>query len=282
MKLVTFEQDGAPRAGIWLGSEIVDIRKADPSLPADMLGLLRGGDRMMERLRGLSGSAVRVKAADVRLLAPVPRPGKILCIGQNYLDHCREQNLEPPTSPILFAKYNNTVTHPGDPVRLPSLSDQVDYEAELALVIGKTGSAVPEDRALEHVAGYTCINDISARDIQFADKQWTRGKSFDTFLPMGPCLVTRDEIPDPQALGIRCVVNGEALQDSTTSYMIFNCAYLIACLSRSITLEPGDLIATGTPNGVGVFRKPPRFLKGGDRVTVSIERIGDLSNPIEA
>ncbi|MCA1596275.1 MAG: fumarylacetoacetate hydrolase family protein, partial [Chloroflexi bacterium] len=139
---------------------------------------------------------------------------------------------------------------------------------------------VSESAALDYVAGYTCINDVSARDIQFADKQWTRGKSFDTFLPMGPCLTTRDEIPDPQSLSIRCVVSGETLQNSSTSNMIFTCAFLLAFISRSITLEPGDIVATGTPDGVGVFRKPQRFLKAGDHVTVSLERIGDLSNPV--
>jgi len=227
-------------------------------------------------------SAERIPASECRLLAPLRDPGKIICIGQNYMDHCREQNVEPPAFPILFAKYNNTIIHPGDPIRLPTISTQVDYEAELAFVVGRRASRVAESDALDYIAGYTCLNDVSARDLQFGDKQWTRGKSLDTFCPTGPFIVTRDEIPDPQALAIRCIVSGETLQDSNTSNMIFGCAYLLSYISQGITLEPGDLVSTGTPNGVGVFRKPPRFLHAGDTVTISIEGVGELTNPVAA
>src|SRR5215207_10201499 len=185
-----------------------------------------------------------------------------------------------PVAPLLFAKWPNTLVGHGDPVVLPPESTQVDYEAELGVVIGKTARRVSERDALDHVAGYICVNDVSARDLQFADGQWTRGKSPDTFCPVGPRLVPREEIADPQTLAIRCVVNGEALQDSTTAQMIFSVAEIIAYASQVITLEAGDLIATGTPAGVGVFREPKVLLKDGDEVSVEIEGLGTLTNPI--
>lgn len=280
MKLVTFEHTGSRRAGVCVDDSVVDVHAVDPTLPGDTTGILAGGEPVREAIQKALGSADRLPLSSVRLLAPVPRPGKIICVGQNYWDHCREQNVEAPKSPILFAKWNNAVLAPGDAIHLSTLTDQVDYEAELALVIGKVGRNIPEESALDWVGGYTCLNDVSARDIQFGDKQWSRGKSFDTFCPMGPWLVTADEIPDPQALSLRCTVSGEVLQDSSTSEMIFNCAFLLSYISRSMTLEPGDLISTGTPNGVGVFRKPPRFLKTGDTVTVSVGSIGELTNPV--
>jgi 2,4-didehydro-3-deoxy-L-rhamnonate hydrolase len=209
----------------------------------------------------------------------IPRPGKIVCVGLNYRDHAAEGGQDLPKAPLLFAKWPNTLIGDGDPVVLPPESTQVDYEAELGVVIGTKAKRVSERDALDHVEGYICVNDVSARDLQFADGQWTRGKSPDTFCPVGPRLVPRDEIADPQALAIRCIVNGEALQDSSTAQMIFSVAEIIAYTSQVITLEPGDLIATGTPAGVGVFRDPKVLLKDGDEVSVEIEGLGTLTNP---
>jgi 2,4-didehydro-3-deoxy-L-rhamnonate hydrolase len=210
----------------------------------------------------------------------IPRPGKIVCVGLNYRDHAAEGGQDLPKAPLLFAKWPNTLIGDGDPVVLPPESTQVDYEAELGVVIGAKAKRVSERDALDHVAGYICVNDVSARDLQFADGQWTRGKSPDTFCPVGPRLVPREEIADPQALAIRCLVNGEALQDSSTAQMIFSVAEIIAYTSQVITLEPGDLIATGTPAGVGVFRDPKVLLQDGDEVSVEIEGLGTLTNPI--
>ena len=209
----------------------------------------------------------------------IPRPGKIVCVGLNYRDHAAEGGMDLPKAPLLFAKWPNTLIGDGDAVVLPPESTQVDYEAELGVVIGAKAKRVSERDALDHVAGYICVNDVSARDLQFADGQWTRGKSPDTFCPVGPRLVPREEIADPQALAIRCLVNGEALQDSSTAQMIFSVAEIIAYTSQIITLEPGDLIATGTPAGVGVFRDPKVLLKDGDEVSVEIEGVGTLTNP---
>ncbi len=210
----------------------------------------------------------------------IPRPGKIVCVGLNYRDHAAEGGQDLPKAPLLFAKWPNTLIGDGDPVVLPPESTQVDYEAELGVVIGAKAKRVSERDALDHVAGYICVNDVSARDLQFADGQWTRGKSPDTFCPVGPRLVPREEIADPQALAIRCLVNGKALQDSSTAQMIFSVAEIIAYTSQIITLEPGDLIATGTPAGVGVFRDPKVLLQDGDEVSVEIEGLGTLTNPI--
>jgi len=217
--------------------------------------------------------------AAVRLLAPVERPGKIVSIGQNYWDHVREQGKPPPERPIIFAKYPTSIIGPGDTIAWsPALTQKVDFEAELAVVIGKTARRVSEADALDYVFGYTAANDVTARDLQYGDGQWVRGKSLDTFCPLGPALVTADAIPDPQQLAIRCTVNGVTLQDSSTAEMIFNVAHLISYASQAFTLEPGDLILTGTPNGVGHFRTPPVYLQPGDRVVVEVERIGRLEN----
>jgi 2-keto-4-pentenoate hydratase/2-oxohepta-3-ene-1,7-dioic acid hydratase in catechol pathway len=211
---------------------------------------------------------------------PIPVPGKIVCVGLNYRDHAAESGNDLPAAPLLFAKWPNTLIAAGEPIVLPRESAQVDYEAELGVVIGTTARRVAERDALDHVEGYICLNDVSARDLQFADGQWTRGKSPDTFCPVGPRLVPREEIDDPQALGIRCVVNGETLQDSSTAQMIFSVAEIIAYVSQVITLEPHDLLATGTPAGVGVFRDPKVLLKDGDEVTVEIDGVGTLTNPV--
>ena len=211
----------------------------------------------------------------------ITRPGKIVCVGLNYHDHAEEGGAELPKAPLLFAKWANTLIGHGEPIVLPAASKEVDYEAELGVVIGTTAKHVSERDALDVVQGYICVNDVSARDLQFADGQWTRGKSPDTFCPVGPRLVAREEIEDPQALAIRCVLNGETMQDSSTSQMIFSVAEIIAYVTRVITLEPGDLIATGTPAGVGVFRDPKVLLKEGDEVSVEIEGLGTLTNPVE-
>jgi 2-keto-4-pentenoate hydratase/2-oxohepta-3-ene-1,7-dioic acid hydratase in catechol pathway len=211
----------------------------------------------------------------------IDRPGKIVCVGLNYRDHAAEQGTELPTAPLLFAKWPNTLIGPGEAIVIPQEARQVDYEAELGVVIGTRARRVAEADALDVVRGYICVNDVSARDLQFADGQWTRGKSPDTFCPVGPRLVPREEVDDPQALAIRCAVNGEVLQDSSTAQMVFSVAEIIAYASRTITLEPGDLIATGTPAGVGVFRDPKILLEDGDEVTVEIEGLGSLTNPVQ-
>ena len=211
----------------------------------------------------------------------ITRPGKIVCVGLNYLDHAEEGGQELPKAPLLFAKWPNTLIGHGEAIVIPPETTEVDYEAELGVVIGTTARRVSEANALDHVAGYICVNDVSARDLQFGDGQWTRGKSPDTFCPVGPRLVPREEIDDPQQLGIRCVLNGETMQDSSTSRMIFSVAEVIAYASRTITLEPGDLIATGTPAGVGVFRDPKVLLKDGDEVSIEIDGLGTLTNPVE-
>ena len=214
------------------------------------------------------------------LLAPLLRPSKIVAIGRNYREHAAEEGVDVPAAPLMFAKFPSSIVGPGDEIRWSArLTDSVDFEAELAVVIGTAARDVPMESALQHVFGYTCLNDVSARDLQFGDGQWIRGKSLDTFCPVGPVVVTADEIVDPQALGIRCRVNGDLLQDASTSQMYFTVAELISYCSRNFTLEPGDLIATGTPSGVGVFRDPPVYLRDGDVVTVEIDGIGTLSNP---
>jgi 2-keto-4-pentenoate hydratase/2-oxohepta-3-ene-1,7-dioic acid hydratase in catechol pathway len=208
-------------------------------------------------------------------------PQKIVCIGLNYRDHAEEQGAELPERPLLFAKWPNTLIGDGDPIRIPSISEQVDYEAELGVVIGRRASRVSKEDALDYVRDYVVANDVSGRDLQFSDGQWVRGKSLDTFLPVGE-LVPASEVPDPQALGIRAILNGETMQDSSTANMVFGVADLIAFVSQAITLEPGDLIITGTPAGVGIFRDPPRLLQPGDEITIEIDGLGSITNPVVA
>jgi 2-keto-4-pentenoate hydratase/2-oxohepta-3-ene-1,7-dioic acid hydratase in catechol pathway len=215
-------------------------------------------------------------------MLPIERPGKIICVGLNYRDHAEEQGTALPEAPLLFAKWQNALIGPGEPIVIPPIVTKCDFEAELGVVIGDRVRDVSVENALEAVAGYICVNDVSARDLQFADGQWTRGKSPDTFCPVGPTLVPRDEVPDPQALTIRAILNGEIVQDSNTSNMVFGVAEVIAYVTRTITLEPGDLIATGTPAGVGAFRKPPLFMGPGDEITIEIEVLGSLTNPVVA
>jgi len=223
-----------------------------------------------------------VRSDDAYWFAPVPRPGKIICIGLNYRDHAIESKMPIPESPVIFSKFSTCVIAPGEPVVIPPTSNQVDYEAELAVVIGRTAKNVSATRAMDYVLGYTAFNDVSARDFQFKDGQWQRGKSCDTFAPMGGTIVTKDTITDPHKLSIKLVLNGQTMQDSNTNQLIFGVPELIEFLSQSITLEPGDVIATGTPPGVGFARTPPVFLKPGDQMEVLIEGIGGLGNPVVA
>ena len=295
MKLVVFNQpsvSGLPRTHFRIGALVDDDTIADltPSvLPLGLTAqeLLRCYDLETDFLRPASeavssGNLPFVLKDDVRLEAPVPRPGKIICIGLNYRNHAIESGMEIPKSPIIFSKFQTSIVGSGEPIRLPKGSSQVDYEAELAFVIGRRAANVKASGAMKYVFGYTNFNDVSARDFQFADGQWQRGKSCDTFAPMGPFLATADEIADPHDLGIRFNLNGDTLQDSRTAELIFRIPELIEFLSASITLEPGDLIATGTPPGVGFARKPPVFMKDGDVAEVEIDGLGTLWNPVVA
>ena len=286
MQLATLATPAGPRAAVLAGDRYVDLYGTDFALPASVRNLLAGWSEVRSAVGAAARSrvAVGIPAAAAVLLPPVPDPGKILCIGLNYRDHARENNRAIPTEPVLFAKFNNTLIGHGAPIRLPKVSVKVDYEAELVVVIGKPGRDIAEGEAMNHVAGYTVGHDVSARDWQFKgeEKQWVIGKTFDTFAPTGPHLVTADDVPNPHDLPVRLRLNGETMQDSNTREFIFTIPQLIAYLSQVVTLEPGDLIFTGTPPGVGVARKPPVFLKAGDDVEVEIEGIGRLRNPVVA
>ena len=273
MRLATVEVDGASRVAIVRGDEVAVLQR-----PETMLELIAGGGGG-GILADLAAGGPWRPLPDVELRTPIANPSKIVAIGLNYADHAAEGGVPTPKAPLIFAKFPSTIVGPGDEIRWDrGLTNQVDYEAELGVVIGRRARNVTEADALDYVFGYTCINDISARDLQFGDGQWIRGKSLDTFCPVGPWIVTADEIPDPQALDIACLVNGDALQSSTTANMFFGVRTLIAHCSRAFTLLPGDLIATGTPAGVGVYKKPPRMLEDGDETVIRIERIGDLRN----
>jgi 2,4-didehydro-3-deoxy-L-rhamnonate hydrolase len=239
-----------------------------------------GADMIEFLATGEASDGEPIELGRLRLRAPIPRPPKIVAVGLNYRDHAVESGQPIPDEPILFAKFANSVIGPGDSIEVPRATDSADYEAELGVVIAHEAREIPVGEALSAVAGYTCVNDVSARDLQLRVSQWTRGKAIDTFLPMGPWLVTADEIADPGHLAIRCLVNGEVMQDSNTDQMIFGVAELVSFISQTITLEPGDVIATGTPPGVGFLRNPPRRLEDGDVVTIEIERIGALTNPV--
>lgn len=282
MRLCTFTRGGEPRIGAERDGTIVDLRAVDPGLPPSLRELLAGGDAALARAREAeahAGAEHRVARAAVTLLPPIPDPQKIVCIGLNYRDHAAEVKLELPEHASIFAKWNNVLVGDGAPIVIPRVSHRVDYEAELAFVIGKRAHGVAAADALDYVAGYTCFNDVSVRDYQMRTSQWTMGKNFDTHGPCGPVLVTRDEIPDPQRLRISCAIDGEMLQDSNTAQMVFGVASLVAELSAVMTLEPGDIVATGTPAGVGTSRTPRRWIRPGERVRVEIEGIGALENP---
>jgi 2-keto-4-pentenoate hydratase/2-oxohepta-3-ene-1,7-dioic acid hydratase in catechol pathway len=285
VRLISVRAGGASILGVQAGERWLPAVDLVPAGPSTMAELLAGGT---DALAGLGAAAAaghdRIASGgrpvvEADLLAPVPRPGKVVAIGRNYRDHTSEEGVDAPSAPLIFAKWSSSVVGPGADIRWdPALTTQVDFEAELAVVIGRTARRVTEAEALDHVLGYTCLDDVSARDLQFGDGQWTRGKSLDTFCPMGPALVTADEIGDPQDLAIWCTVGDERLQDARTSAMYFGVAEIISYCSMAFTLEPGDVIATGTPGGVGIFRDPPVLLADGDVVTVSIEGIGRLEN----
>jgi 2-keto-4-pentenoate hydratase/2-oxohepta-3-ene-1,7-dioic acid hydratase in catechol pathway len=289
MRLITFSEKNEEnfRVGVLEGpngqSLIADLQGNKLGLPTAMrplLEYLNGDFRPLARAVALDDTLPRL-AMDTLTLGPVvPDPHKIICIGLNYRDHAHETNLAIPEVPTVFAKYSNTLIGQGAPILMSPASSQVDYEAELAFVIGRRAKDVSQNEALSCVAGYTIFNDVSARDYQLRTSQWTLGKSFDTFGPLGPALVTPDEIPNPHALGIKLRVGEELLQDSNTSEMIFSIATLVAHLSSAMTLEPGDVVATGTPAGVGFTRKPPRYLHPGETVEIEIEGLGKLQNPV--
>jgi 2-keto-4-pentenoate hydratase/2-oxohepta-3-ene-1,7-dioic acid hydratase in catechol pathway len=273
VRLATYELDGAVACGIVRGDRIV------PLLGESVKGTLeRGPDHWRKVAAGASGEGIALD--EVKLLPPVPDPDKILCIGLNYRDHAEETGMPAPPAPIVFAKFRNSLVGAGDPIVLPEASEAVDYEAELAVVIGQRCRSVDVADALDYVAGVMAFNDVSARDLQMQTGQWTMGKAIDTFAPCGPSLVFMDEIEDLQDLRVEARVNGETVQSGTTASMIFTVAEIIAFISRVMTLEPGDIIATGTPAGVGFARTPPLFIKPDDVVEIEIENVGLLANPV--
>jgi len=264
------------------GDDLIGLREA--GFP-DLLSVIAGGADALDGVMRWAGNfpgGERFDPGAAKLAAPIARPPKIVCIGLNYRDHAEESNLPIPETPTVFSKFPTAVIGPGQPIVLPRNSTRPDYEAEFAVVIGKRGRHIPEARWREHVFGYTILNDVSARDFQMATSQWTIGKTFDTFCPMGPAIVTVDEIDDPHNLSISLDLSGDTMQNSNTKNLIFNVPQLIAYLSSVFTLEPGDVIATGTPGGVGFARTPPRYLKPGDEVRVRIEGLGELFNPVVA
>jgi len=281
MRLVTYSEGGPPLLGALDGAEVV--RLTGEGVPADMLGLIRGGEAALASARQALARGERRPLAAVRLLAPVPRPGKILGVGRNYGAHAAEGGLAAQEKPRIFVKLSTSVIGTGAPIPKPRSVAKLDYETELAVVIGKRARGVAERHALAHVAGYTILNDVSARELQFdvSPPQTSFAKSMDGFCPMGPCLATPDEVADVAAIKLRGWVNGELVQDGSTADLIFPVPVLIAYLSSYLTLEPGDVIATGTPAGVGAFRKPPRYLAPGDSVRMEISEIGVLENRVE-
>lgn len=311
MRLVTFLRLGEPRLGAVVNEQVIDLNagyhylqeragiprareRAAAVLPPDILGFLSNGDEALSAARNvvehvsktesasLAGKGIVYALKAMTLKAPVPRPPKLILVGLNYRDHAEEAKMKIPEEPTLFSKYPSVVVGPGEAIRMPKVSDQIDYEGEFAFVIGKGGRDIPRERALEHVVGYTIMHDVSCRDYQMRTGQWMIGKTFDTFAPMGPYLVLKDEIPDPHNLDLTTRLNGEVMQHSNTKNLIFNVFDLIAYMSQVFTLEPGDVVSTGTPAGVGFARKPPIFLKPGDSVRIAIAGLGVLENPVTA
>ena len=306
MRLLTFIVGGRARTGLEVGGRIVDLPASsaallgkESALPDDMKALLALGDPALQaaaeidrqmpavwakRMRptGQEGQPLDYGPTEIRIVAPVPRPEKIICLGRNYAEHAIEGGADVPTIPQLFPKFANAVIGPGDLVVIPRVVEQPDYECEMAVVIGKVARRVPLERAYDYVAGYTMLNDVSARDLQFEQSNWMRGKSVDTFAPMGPYIVTKDEILDPHTLDIRLVLNGEVMQASNTRYLIFGVPFLVHHITKTMTLEPGDIISTGTPSGVGIYRKPQRLLRPGDVMRVEVSGLGVLENGVAA
>ena len=272
MRAVRVEREGIRYAGL----EEDGAFRVDPAPDLEPIDIIAAeGWEALDRR-----ATERIDASAARILAPVSRPGKILCVGLNYSDHAEEEGLEPPDHPILFAKMPTAIIGPGDPIPLHDITSQLDYEVELALVVGSRVRGVTRQDTLGTIAGYTVLNDVSARDIQFGDGQWMRGKSLDGYAPMGPALVSPDEVGDPGNLNVQTLVNGELRQASNTRRLIFDIPYLIEFCAQAMTLDPGDVISTGTPGGVGIFMDPPQFLQDGDQVAVSVEKVGELRNPV--
>ncbi|XP_007563553.1 PREDICTED: fumarylacetoacetate hydrolase domain-containing protein 2-like isoform X3 [Poecilia mexicana] len=288
MRLVQFRRTGDGddiRVGVEQGEglNVVDLKAFDSSMPSTVRELLQLGDKGLDcAQRALASGQFVVERANIQLLSPILAPEKVVCVGMNYRDHCLEQNAPIPEEPIIFSKFPSAITGPYGDIILPPESQEVDWEVELAFVIGRRGKHIKEEDALSHVAGFAVANDVSARDWQFKrnGKQWLLSKTFDSFCPLGPALVTIDAVKDPHNLGIRCLVNGDTVQSSNTSQMIFKTAALIAWVSKFVTLTPGDVFLTGTPPGVGVFRNPPVFLKRGDVVECQIDQIGSIINKV--
>ena len=304
MKLVRFSttgKKGGAKLGVLVAKGVIDSHAAWlaycetaghkwPEPPGSIHALLEQGEKALERVGAVADWVVNacsttnhllLSFSQVRLLAPLSRPPKIICIGMNYRDHCVELGQKLPRTPIVFGKFGTAVAGPDDEIIRPRITSQLDYEAELGVVIGRGGRNIVESHAMDHVAGYLNFNDVSARDLQFSDGQWVRAKTADTFAPMGPALVTREEIADPHSLAIRCRVNGTTMQESNTREMIFSIPFIISFLSQFMSLEAGDVVATGTPPGVGFYRKPPVFLQPGDTVEVEIEGLGTLRNRVQ-
>jgi len=314
MRLVTYQREDQPRTGAQLDKQIIDLNRAyrlalqytgnedelavaDARIPTDMIGLLRGGDtslkatqealafvrsRLESNATELNRQGIVYAIDDVTLLPPVTHPSKVICLGLNYRDHAAEASMDVPNYPVLFHKVAGSLIGHNRPIVIPRISSKIDYEGELAIIIGKRGKYIPEDEAYSYIAGYTIANDVSARDLQFRTSQWTTGKMLDTFGPLGPTLVTRDEVPDPHTLSIKTILNSQMLQNGNTADMIFHVPYIIKYISEIVTLEPGDVIMTGTPAGIGNTRNPPVFMKPGDTVTIEIGHLGALTNPIVA
>lgn len=280
MRLATFSHGGRRRIGVVDGGDLVDLAGAAPSLPTDMLAFLEAGEGALHAAREAAAAGPRLPLADVALEAPIARPPKFLAVGLNYADHVAESGMETPKIPTIFNKQSTCVTGPTDPIHLPRASQALDYEGELGFVIGRRCRHVSRDDAPDVIAGYLVVNDVSVRDWQLRTPTWTMGKSFDTHGPIGPWIVTADEISDPHQLCLRTWVNGELRQDTNTKQLIFDCFALVEHLSTAFTLEPGDVIATGTPSGVGIAAKPPKLLVAGDVVRVEIEGIGWIENPV--
>jgi 2-keto-4-pentenoate hydratase/2-oxohepta-3-ene-1,7-dioic acid hydratase in catechol pathway len=274
--LLAYAREGSTRLGIRTDAGVRDL--TDALGVADVGEMLSRGIGVGDLADARAGSLVDDGSLELR--SPIGRPGKIVCVGLNYHDHCREQSIEPPAYPMLFSKFANAVSHPGAPVTRPRATEQLDLECELAVVIGARASRIGRDEAPAAIFGYTILNDVTMRDLQKEDRQWLRAKGSDGFAPMGPAVVTANELTDPQHLRMGSYVNGVPWQDSTTAEMVFDVATIVAFVSRTITLEPGDVIATGTPAGVGHYRSPPRYLAAGDVMRCEIEGIGTIENPV--
>ena len=314
MRLVTYQYEGQSRTGAQLDEQVVDLNRAyhaalrhmgnedelavaDVRVPTDMIGLLRGGDTSLRaaqqavafvrsQLEGndktLSLRGITYAIDRVSLLPPVMRPGKVVCLGLNYRDHAAEAGMAVPEYPVLFHKVAGSLIGHSQPIVVPRISSKIDYEGELAIIIGRRGKYIAEEDALSYVAGYTVGNDVSARDLQFRTSQWTTGKMLDTFCPLGPALVTRDEVADANQLAIKTTLNGQVMQEGNTADMIFRVPFIVSYISEIATLEPGDVILTGTPPGIGNTRTPQVFMKPGDTITVEVEHVGKLTNSVVA